>query len=115
MHFSLRLGQLKRSGSATKGIQNLKNRCEVERTEMIIEVLQARLAHMHFRILMRSTSATHDSTILAHRASQTHRYRYIRKKLTRRQKSLPKKGVEKLDKEKRPKTALRRMKDRRLS
>lgn len=70
MHFSLRPGQLNRPASATKRFQNLKNRCEVERTEMIIEVLQVRLAHMHFRILMRSTSATHDLIVLAHRASQ---------------------------------------------
>lgn len=30
----------------------------------MIQRLQVRLAHMHFLILMRSTSTTHDSTVL---------------------------------------------------
>lgn len=69
----------------------------------MIQRLQVRLAHMHFPILMRSTSTTHDSTVLLSAPIKNTANRYIRKKLTRSQDSLPKRGVEKLDKEEKAK------------
>lgn len=77
--------------------------------------LQVRLAHMHFLFLMRSTSTTHDSTVLLSAPVKNTAIGIDEKSSLGVKETLPKTGIEKLDKEERPKTALRRMKDKRLS
>lgn len=71
---------------------------------------------MHFLFLMRSTSTTHDSTVLLSAPVKNTAIGIDEKSSLGVKKTLPTKtGIEKLDKEERPKTALRRMKDKRLS
>lgn len=73
------------------------------------------LGRAHFLFLMRSTSTTHDSTVLLSAPVKNTAIGIDEKSSLGVKETLPKTGIEKLDKEERPKTALRRMKDKRLS